>query len=96
MAFPFKNAKKGFIKIVRDGEQYRNSNSSQVCEKEMFVDKIRDHCHLTSENGGPSHSNCNNNVTQKKSNFTPFAFHNFSKSDCHLFFKSLVDKKMIK
>ena len=41
----------------------------------------------------PAHNTCNFIVTQKQSNFLPFAFHNFSNYDCHLFFKKLVDKK---
>ena len=56
-------------------------------------DKVRDHCHLTGKYRGPAHSKCNINVTQKQSNFIPFIFHNFSKYDCHMFFKKLVDKK---
>ena len=56
-------------------------------------DKVRDHCHLTGEYRGPAHGKCNFIVTQKQSNFIPFIFHNFSKYDCHMFFKKLVDKK---
>ena len=32
-------------------------------------------------------------MKQKDSNFIPFAFHNFSNYDCHMFFKKLVDLK---
>ena len=32
-------------------------------------------------------------VKQKESNFIPFLFHNFNNYDCHLFFKTLIDKK---
>ena len=56
-------------------------------------DKVRDQCHLTGIYRGPAHNNCNNNVTQKQSEFIPFIFHNFSKYDCFMFFKKLVDKK---
>ena len=42
---------------------------------------------------GPAHNICNINVKQKDSNFIPFAFHNFSNYDCHMFFKKLVDLK---
>ena len=54
---------------------------------------MRDHCHLTGKYRGPAHINCNFNVTQKKSNFIRFIFHNFSNYDCHMFLKKLVDKK---
>ena len=30
---------------------------------------------------------------QKQYNFIPIIFHNFSKYDCHLFFKTLIDEK---
>ena len=43
--------------------------------------------------GGPAHCNCNINVKQKQRNFIPILFHNFSNYDCHLFFKTLIDKK---
>ena len=61
-----------------------------------YIDKIGDHCHLTGYYRGPAHSKCNINVTRDQSNFIPFIFHNFSNYDCHMFFKKLVDKKMIK
>ena len=41
----------------------------------------------------PAHSKCNINVTQGQSIFIPFIFHNASNSDCHIFFKKLVNKK---
>ena len=65
----------------------------QICEKEIIDNKVRDHSHLTGKNRGPDHSKCNVNVTQKQSNFLPFIFHNFSKYDCHMFLKKLVDEK---
>ena len=48
---------------------------------------------MTGKYRGPSHNVCNINVKQKDSNFIPFAFHNFSSYDCHIFFKRLVDSK---
>ena len=48
---------------------------------------------MTGRYRGPSHNICTINVKQKDSNFIPFAFHNFSNYDCHMFFKSLVDLK---
>ena len=48
---------------------------------------------MTGKYRGPAHNTCNINVTQCQSNFIPFIFHNFSKYDCHMFFKKLVDKK---
>ena len=76
-----------------DEEDYRNNNICRFCEKEILFDKVRDRCHLTSKYRGPTHNTCNINVKQKDSNFIPFAFHNFSNYDCHMFFKRLVDLK---
>ena len=68
-------------------------NICRFCEKEILSDKVRDHCHLTGKYRGPAHNTCNINVKQKDSNFIPFAFHNFSNYDCHMFFTRLVDLK---
>ena len=65
----------------------------RFCEKIIVSDKVRDHCHLTGKYREPAHSQCNINVTQDKSNLIPILFHNFSNYDCHLFFRTLVDKK---
>ena len=61
--------------------------------KNTEFEKITDNCHLTGRYRGPAFRKCNNNVTQKQSSFIPFAFHNFSTYDSHLFSKKLVDKK---
>ena len=93
MAFYFKDTKKEIIMTQEDEEDYRNDNICRFCEKEILSDKVRDHCHLTGKYRGPAHNACNINVKQKDSNFIPFAFHNFSKYDSHMFFKRLVDLK---
>ena len=80
--------------MTEDDEQgFRKNNICRFCEKEIVSDKDRDHCHLTSKNRGPAHNTCNLNVKQKDSIFIPFAFHNFSIYDCHLFFIKLGDLK---
>ena len=76
-----------------DEEDFEKNNICRVCEKNIESDKVRDHCHLTGKYRGPAHNFCNINVKQKDSNFVPFAFHNFSNYDCHMFFKRLVDLK---
>ena len=91
MAFYFKNTKKDIV-MTEDDEDYRK-NICRVCEKNIESDKVRDHCHLTGKYRGPAHNTCNINVKQKDRNFIPFAFHNFSNYDSHMFFKRLVDLK---
>ena len=92
MAFYFKNTKKDII-MTQEDEDYKNNNICRFCEKNFESDKVRDLCHLTGKYRGPSHNICNIKVKQKGSNFIPFAFHNFSNYDCHMFFKRLVDLK---
>ena len=96
MNFYLKNTKKYIIMTEKNEEDFKNLNICRFCEKEIFSDKVRDHCQLTGKYRGPAHSKCNINVTQKQNNFIPFKFHNFSKYDCHMFFKKSVDEKMIK
>ena len=87
MAFYFKNTRKDII-MTEEGEEYfENNNICRFCEKTIESDKVRDHCHLTGKYRGPSHNVCNINVKQKDSTFIPFAFHNFSNYDCHMFFQ---------
>ena len=85
MTFYFKNTKKDIIMTEKDEKDYRNNNICRFCEKQIISDKVRDHCHLTSKYRGPAHSKCKIIVTQNKSNFIPFIFHNFSNYDCHVF-----------
>ena len=92
MAFYFKNTKKDIIMTEEDEEVYKNNDICRFCEKNNKSDKVLDHCQLTGKYRGPAHNTCNNNVTQKQSFFIPFIFHNFSKYDCQMFFKKLVDK----
>ena len=84
--FLFRNTKKDSIMTQGDKEDFENKNICRFCEKNIEFDKVRDHCHLTGKNRGPAHNTCNINVKQKDSNFIPFAFHTFSKYDCHMFF----------
>ena len=65
----------------------RNINICRFCEKNIESEKAKDHCHLTGKYRGPAHNTCKINVKQENSNFIPFAFHNFSNYDCHMFFK---------
>ena len=93
MAFYFKETKKYIIMTQENEEDFKNNNICRFCEKNIESDKVRDHCHSTGEYRGPSHNVCKINVKKKDSNFIPFAFHNFSNYDCHMFFKKLVDLK---
>ena len=74
-------------------QDFENNNIFRYCEKYIESKKVRDYCHLTGENRGPAHSDCNLKVKQKDSNFMTTGLHSSSYYDCHMFFKTLVDKK---
>ena len=93
MNFWFKNTKKDIIMTEEDNQDFENNNICRYCEKYIETNKIRDHCHLTGKYRGPAHNECNLQVKQKDSNFITIGLHNFSNYDCHMFFKTLVDRK---
>ena len=93
MNFWFRNTKKDIIITEEDKQDFENNNICRYCEKYIETDKVRDHCHLTAKYRGPAHNKCNLQVKQKDSNFITIGLHNFSNYDCHMFFKTLVDRK---
>ena len=93
MNFYFRNTKKEIVMTQEDEEDFKNSTHCWFCELPLEERAVRDHCHLTGKYRGAAHEKWNINVKQKQSNFIPFMFHNFSNYDCHLFFKTLIDKK---
>ena len=93
MNFWFKNTKKDIIMTEEDQRDFENNNICRYCEKNKELYKVRDHCHLRGKYRGPAHNECNLKVKQKDSNFVTLGLHNFSNYDCHMFFKTLVDRK---
>ena len=93
MAFYSGNPKKDVILTKEDEEHYKNKIVCRFREKEILIDKVRDHRQITGKYRGVAHNNCNINVTQKQSSFFPFALHIFSNYDCQLFFMKLITKK---
>ena len=93
MNFWFKNTNKDIIMTEEDKQDFENDSICQYCEKYIETDKVRDLCHLTAKYRGPAHNECNLEVKQKDSNFITIGLHNFSNYDCHMFFKTLVDRK---
>ena len=96
MIFYFKSTNKDIVMTEENEEDYRNNNICRFFEKNFESDQVRYHCHLTGKYRGQAHSICNINVNQDQINFIPFIFHNFSKYDCNMFFKKIVDKKIDK
>ena len=91
--FWFKDTKKDIIMTEEDKQDFENNNICRYCKKYIETDKVRDHCHLTGNYRGPAHNECNLKVKQADSNFITVGLHNFSNYDCHMFFKTLVDRK---
>ena len=96
MVFFFKNTIKAIILTEEDEQHYRKTNFCRLCEKEINVNKVRDHCHLTDNQKSPAQNKCNINVTQQQSIFIPFLLPNFSNYDCHLISKRWQTKRLIK
>ena len=71
----------------KDKFDYKNANHCHICEGELGVDKVLDHCHLTGKYRGAAHNECNLNYKIPK--FFPVIFHNLSGYDSHLFIKNL-------
>ena len=93
MNFWFKNTNNDIIMTEENKQDFENDNICRYCEKYIEIDKVRDHCHLTGKYRGSAHNECNLKVKQKDSNLITIGLHNFSNYDCHMFFKTLVDRK---
>ena len=55
LPFYFKNTDKYIIITREDDKEYRKNYIYRFCEKELIIDKFRDHCHLTGNHSGPAH-----------------------------------------
>ena len=92
MNFYFKNTNVELNMLPEDEYNFGKSDKCWFCELPFESAKVRDHCHLTGKYRGAAYESCNINVKKQQSNFIPVMFHNFSKNDCHLFFKTLLSK----
>ena len=59
-----------------------------ICNKDLFEDKVRDHCHFTGQYRGAAHNSCN--LKCRKPLVLPVIFHNLQGYDAHLFIKQLA------
>ena len=91
--FWFKNTKKDIIMTEEDNQDFEKNNICRYCEKYIETDKVRDQCHITGNYRGPAHNECNLQVRQADSSFITIGLHDFRNYDCHMFFKTLVDRK---
>ena len=49
---------KELIMTTQDEEIYDSSEICWICNEELNVDKVRDHCHITGEFRGAAHNQC--------------------------------------
>ena len=68
---------------------FQESNNCRVCKKliDNDVERVRDHCHITSKFRGAAHWDCNINFQLTKK--IPVTFHNLKGYDSHLIFSEL-------
>ena len=70
-----------------DEEIYNNSHICSICKKELNMDKVRDHCHVTGRSRGTVHNKCNINLRLPRK--LPIIFHNLQGYHRHIIFKEL-------
>ena len=66
---------------------FDKAKTCHICKKELFTDKVRDHCHFTGQYRGAAHNSCN--LQCRKPMILPVIFHNLQGYDAHLFIKQL-------
>ena len=74
----------------KEMDRYKNSERYHICFKPFKEDnpKVRDHCHYTGPNRGPTHMKCN--LQYKIPSYIPIVLHNLSGYDANLFIKELA------
>ena len=76
---------KRLIMTNEDEEIYNNSHICWICKKELNMDKVRGHCHVTVKFRGAAHNKCNINLRLPRK--LPIIFHNLQGYDGHIIFK---------
>ena len=70
-----------------DEEIYNNSHICWICKKELNMDKVKDHCHVTGRFRGAAHNKSNINLRLPRK--LPIIFHNLQGYDGHITFTEL-------
>ena len=73
--------------VEEDEENYNNTNTCWICEKNIQEDKVRSHCRIKGKFRGAAHKECNINVKIPKK--SPIIFHNLEGYDGHPIFREL-------
>ena len=65
-----------------DNNNYIKSYICHICEKPLYIDKVRDHCHITGKYMGAAHNYCNFHRSDTRLKI-PVFFHNGKGYDSH-------------
>lgn len=74
-----------------ENEAFLNETHCFVCEEPLYEDRVRDHCHMSSNYRSALHSRCNLNY--KLIRKIPVIFHNLKGYDSHHIIKALGQAK---
>ena len=86
----YKKPKKMFLS-PEEKKSFEEAKYCSICEEELGLDRVRDHCHITGKYRGAAHNSCNLNCRVPK--IIPVIFHNLQGYDAHLFIKKIGNLK---
>jgi hypothetical protein len=66
---------------AEDEGLFQAADRCYICMKDLGLDRVRDHCHVTGKFGGAAHNACNLNLKQRER--IPVFFHNLRGYDSH-------------
>ena len=86
----YKKPKKMFLSL-EEKKSFEEAKYCSICEEELGLDRVRDHCHITGKYRGAAHNSCNLNCSLPR--IIPVIFHNLQSYDAHLFIKKIGNLK---
>ena len=72
---------------AKEEKEFHKAELCHICKKPLDDERVRDHCHFTSQYRGAAHNSCN--LQCRKPMILPVIFHNLQGYDAHLFIKQL-------
>ncbi|XP_073237767.1 uncharacterized protein [Porites lutea] len=79
---------KPLILTKDEQKSFDKAEFCHICNKDLFEDEVRDHCHFKGQYRGAAHNSCN--LKCRKPLILPVIFHNLQLYDAHLFIKQLA------
>ena len=82
------NQNKNYKKVIKqDKKNYKNVKVCHICEKNLYDDKVYDHCHITGKYREAAHNNFNKKYVFPR--YIPIVFHNQRGYDSHFIVQNL-------